>query len=257
MDNCDLKGCGILVTRAVHQARTLAQQIEACHGRAVLLPAIDIQPLQDQGNAVALLQQPWDWMIFVSPNAVRYTLQMEVLNDRQQAAGIGAVGESTAKLLQQAGLSVDLLPQQGYDSEGLLSLPELVHAQGKRVLIIRGKGGRPLLGDTLKARGAKVSYAEVYQRVRPDIPVISLLQSWKQDIQLVTTTSNEVLKNLVVMLGEVGWSQLSQTPLLVISERMQHEAQRLGFDKVIRASGADDQSLMAAICTWADGNEPQ
>ena len=254
MTDCDLKDSGILVTRAAHQADALAQLIQARRGRAVLLPAIEIQAARDAAGAKALLGQVWDWIIFVSPNAVRYALQMAP-QKAWQAGGVGAVGASTAQLLQQAGRMVDLLPSQGYDSEGLLSLAELAELRDQTVLIVRGEGGRALLGDTLEARGAKVRYAEVYRRVRPDTPVTPLLQNWKRDIQLVTATSSEVMKNLVAMLGEKGWAMLSQTPLIVISERMQHEAERLGFDKIIRASGADDRSLLTAICAWADEND--
>jgi uroporphyrinogen-III synthase len=250
MSECDLKGAGILVTRAAHQAESLARLVEAHHGRAVRLPAIEIEPGRDSELAQKRLQASWDWMIFVSPNAVRYALKLQP-RESWKSRGVGAVGASTARWLQQAGQRVDLLPSQGYDSEGLLSLPELARLRDKRILIVRGEGGRALLGNTLEARGAKVRYAEVYRRVKPDTPVTPLLRRWRREIQLVTVTSNEVLNNLVAMLGEQGWIELSQTPLMVISDRMLHEAQRLGFNSIIQASGADDQSLLRAICGWA------
>jgi uroporphyrinogen-III synthase len=251
MSGCDLKGAGILVTRAVHQAESLARLIEERHGRAVRFPAIEIQPGRDSELAQKRLQASWDWMIFVSPNAVRFALKLQP-RESWQSGGVGAVGATTARWLQQAGQRVDLLPSQRYDSEGLLSLPELTRPRDKRILIVRGEGGRALLGDTLEARGAKVRYAEVYRRVKPDTPVAPLLSCWPREVHLVTVTSNEVLKNLVAMLGESGWPVLSQTPLMVISERMLHEAQRLGFNSIIQVSGADDQSLLGAICDWAE-----
>lgn len=251
MSKCDLKGCGILLTRAAHQAENLARMIGDCDGRAVLLPAIEIWPAQDPQAATALLQDKWHWIIFVSPNAVRFASKL-LPASAWQGEGIGAVGATTAQLLQQSGITVDLLPTQGYDSEGLLSLPELSQLSGKRVLIVRGEGGRPLLGESLEARGAKVRYAEVYRRARPSTPVDSLLRCWDKEVQLVTATSNEVLNNLVAMLGDRGWPLLSKTPLIVISERMLEAAERLGFNSIIRAPGADDQSLIVAICGWVE-----
>ncbi|MCG8041263.1 MAG: uroporphyrinogen-III synthase [Candidatus Thiodiazotropha endolucinida] len=251
MADCDLRGCGILVTRAAHQSEPLARMIEACEGRALRLPAIEILPCRNPAQAQQLFASRWDWIIFVSPNAVRFGLKL-LAGHAPTDAGIGAVGASTARELQQAGISVDLIPDRGYDSEGLLSLAELKQVDGQKILIVRGEGGRALLGDTLQARGAKVRYAEVYRRVRPAPHTEALLAGWGENVQLVTTTSREILQNLVEIVGEAGWSKLSQTPLVVISERMEQEAQRLGFSTIIRASGADDRSLMQAICRWVE-----
>ena len=256
MGSCDLKGSGILVTRASHQSEGLARLIEAHQGRAVLLPAIEIWPAEDAASVQRLLQQPFDWVIFVSPNAVRYAQGLVPVAE-WRGSGFGAVGATTAQLLNEVGIPVDLVPSQGYDSEGLLSLPQLNDIEQQHILIVRGEGGRALLGDTLEARGGKVRYAEVYRRVKPSTPVDRLLERWGEEVQLVTVTSKEVLNNLVTMLGDRGWGLLSSTPLLVISERMEKEAERLGFREIFRAKGADDLSLMAAICEWSEGSAQQ
>jgi uroporphyrinogen-III synthase len=125
---------------------------------------------------------------------------------------------------------------------------------GQQVLIVRGEGGRPLLGDSLRARGAKVGYAEVYRRVRPQADIAPLIARWSGEIDLVTATSAELLDNLVGMLGEAGWPLLRRTPLLVISERMRDAAERLGFETILLAPGADDASLLDAICSWSVGH---
>jgi uroporphyrinogen-III synthase len=252
---CKLDGKGVLVTRAIHQASALAGLVESQGGRAICFPALRIVAGPEPSVAREQLLQAWDLVIFISPNAVRFGIDL-LAGVQLQSRHIAAVGGATAKALHQAGMHVDLIPPVGrYDSEGLLALTELQKMQQQRVLIVRGRGGRPLLGDTLQARGAKVGYAEVYQRLRPDTDPTSLLQRWPVDVDIVTATSTELLVNLVAMLGDEGWPLLRQTPVLVISDRMVERAKALGFTQVVRASGADDASLLSALCQWVEGGQ--
>jgi MFS superfamily sulfate permease-like transporter len=80
----------------------------------------------------------------------------------------------------------------GQDSEALLALPQLEQVAGKRIAIFRGVGGRTLLADTLRSRGATVDYVECYRRRRPDADAGPLLQRWA-DVSAVTIASAETL----------------------------------------------------------------
>ncbi|MEW8506594.1 MAG: uroporphyrinogen-III synthase [Candidatus Thiodiazotropha sp.] len=250
MSDYDFKGRGILVTRASHQAEGLTQGIEAAAGRAIRFPALEIAASEQPQTAVELLRRSWDLIIFVSPNAVLHARKL--LAGNRLRGVLGAVGEATAAALRHSGYSIDLIPGERFDSEGLLMLPQLQQMSGKRVLIVRGEGGRRVLGDSLRARGAEVGYAEVYRRRLPQADSAPLLARWRQQVDLVTVTSVEVMRNLITLLGEPGWPLLSRTPILVISERMRREAEKLGFCSVMVAAGADDGAIMAAIQAWID-----
>ncbi len=251
--DCNLAGIGVLVTRPRHQAVALCERIAAQGGIPVSFPTLEIGAPANPVAAQALLSQleHFQIAIFISPNAVQQGLAL--LPEGRLPAGleIAAVGKGSARALARAGIVVSLVPQGQSDSEALLALAELQQVSGKRILIIRGEGGRPLLGDTLRQRGAHVTYAEVYRRLRPQADVTALLQRWSTDIQIVTTTSNDILDNLAAMLGTEGMEQLRCTPLIVISERMRIHAQELGCRDIILARGADDLSLMEALCIWA------
>src|SRR6185295_12379471 len=98
-----------------------------------------------------------------------------------------------------------IAPQSGADSEALLAAPELADVTGKRVLIVRGEGGRALLGNMLAARGATVNYAECYRRVRPVADAAPLIADWQRGlIHAVTVSSAEGLDNLLAMTGSEG-----------------------------------------------------
>jgi uroporphyrinogen-III synthase len=250
MSDYDLKGRGILVTRAAHQAEGLSRRIEAGRGRAISFPALEIAACASPERARGLLLQAWDLIIFVSPNAVENALKL--LSGNAFKGPLAAVGQATAATLRHHGYGIDLMPVDRYDSEGLLMLAPLQRMTGKRVLIVRGEGGRTLLADSLRARGAEVGYAEVYRRIAPKSDAEPLLARWRTQIDLVTVTSVEVLQNLISLLGERGWPLLSHTPLMVISERMRRDAEKRGFETILQSNGADDESIMTAIQAWID-----
>jgi len=145
-----------------------------------------------------------------------------------------------------------IVPAGRFDSEALLALPELKQVTGSKIVIFRGEGGRELLGDTLKSRGAKIEYAECYRRTRPSADVTPLLQRWARDeIDIVSLTSVDGLHNLFDMLGPTGQQRLSRTPIIVVSTRMAEICRELGFKtEPLVAAQASDEAILEAIKTW-------
>lgn len=248
---CDLGGRGVLVTRPAGQAAGLCRLIEQAGGRAIAFPTIEILPPADPGPPRSLLSQAWDLLIFVSRNAVDHALTLLPGGRLPEGSRLAAVGAATADALAAAGRAPDLVPHARFDSESLLGLPQLQDLSGERVLIVRGAGGRPLLGDTLTARGAEVAYAEVYRRVLPKADAADLVARWSTDVKLVTATSGEVLDNLIALVGAEGRGPLLATPLVVVSERTAEAARTLGFTGLEVAERADDEAVLAALCRIA------
>lgn len=237
---------GVLVTRPTEQAEGLCRRIEALGWRAIRFPAMDIRPLRDAG--------PWcegdyDLLLFISKNAVRHGLPLIEGTGR---ARIAAVGKGTAAELERQGRRADLIPVS-HDSEGLLALDALQAMEGKRILIVRGQGGRALLGDELRSRGARVEYAEAYCRCLPQIDPLPLIRAWREQVDLVLATSNEVIDNLFTLLGNDGRDRLQKTPWITVSERGLSHARAKGCAEVILAQGADDEALVWAMLRWAEG----
>jgi uroporphyrinogen-III synthase len=242
-----LDGAGVLVTRPAHQAGRLCALVEARGGRAIRFPALEIRDALDPAAAEDLLRaaNAFDLVLFVSANAVERAAPHL---PRPLRPALGGVGEGTARALQAHSLEPALIPTTSADSEGLLALPELQAMRGQRVLIVRGEGGRALLGDGLRARGAEVRYAEVYRRALPAADPTPLLAAWPQQVQVAVASSREILDNLVVLVGEAGRPLLEQTPLVVVNERTAAHARALGLRRVIVAGGPGDEALVAAAC---------
>jgi len=250
-----LAGRGILITRPAHQAGPLAALIHAAGGRPVIFPALEIldpadpQPLFD---AIERLES-YDLVIFISPNAVTRVME-RMAGRRIWPAGlrVAAIGKGGVRELERHGIHEVIAPQRSFDSERLLEMPQLQAVSGQRVLILRGDGGRELLGDTLAARGAEVDYVACYRRARPQTDPAPLLQAWAQDgVHATVVTSSEGLGNLFVMLGKPGASLLQQTPLLVPHPRIAAVARELGCREVIETAPGDDGLMDALLRQFA------
>ena len=121
--------------------------------------------------------------------------------------------------------------------------------QGKKFAIFRGNGGRELLADTLRARGAVVEYAECYRRIKPESDAKEIFDQWKnREIDAIVATSNEGLRNLFDILTPKGDSYLRNSQFIVISERMVQFARELGINKdPVVTSSASDRAIFEAI----------
>jgi uroporphyrinogen-III synthase len=118
------------------------------------------------------------------------------------------------------------------------------------VVIFRGDGGRELLGDTLRERGATVDYVECYRRARPNADIEPLLKRWgRGEIDAVTVSSSEGLRNLYDMLGKLGQAWLRRTPLFAPHARIAENARALGCERVVE-TGPADEGLCAGLVAF-------
>lgn len=253
-DDRELAGIGVLVTRPRAQAEPLAALIEAAGGRALRFPVIEILPPHDSAplaQAGARLHQ-YDIAIFISPNAVATALNAITARRAWPATTqIGCVGKGSAKALRQFGLVPQLVPGERFDAEALAALPALTHVAGKKIVIFRGDGGREVLSNLLTARGASVTYVECYRRARPEADTATLLRQWARgEIDIVTVTSGQGLRNLFDMLGALGQQWLVKTPIVVVSERIAALCRELGFKSAPIVAPASDAGIVSALKAW-------
>ncbi len=245
-----LSGRNIVVTRPHDQAVSLAQRIIENGGNSILFPLLEISPVADPlplQQLVARLAE-FNLAIFISPNAVRYGMAaIQAAGTLPASLKIATVGQGSAKALRALGVTAIIAPQDKFDSEALLALPELQNVAGWRVVIFRGDAGRELLGDTLKARGATVEYAACYQRAKPQHDAATLFAAHPN---IITVTSSEALAYLWDMLDEASRSKVAAMPLFVQHERIAQAAQKLGWQKVITTEGGDD-GLLEGLLSFA------
>lgn len=258
-----LAGISVLLTRPLAQVHGIADAIAAHGGTVTLLPLLEIEAVtsgseMERVKTSMLALDNYDHAIFISTNAA--TLGLEWIDkywpQLPQALDVYAVGPGTALVLKQLPWQVHC-SDAGVTSEDMLTLPGLQDVKGQRIALFRGEGGRELLAQTLRARGARVDYIELYRRLTPaHDPVKALKQIRRAEVNTVVATSPQILDSLLALCEsqtsgdkDAGslLSLLQASRLLVPSQRVVEKALEAGFNNVTDARGADDKSVLMAL----------
>jgi uroporphyrinogen-III synthase len=249
-----LHGVGVLVTRPEQQAMPLCRLLESQGATTLRLPAVEIRAVGNRRETAAQLGalDDFDVIIFTSTNAVRFGAS---LLDQKRDLTLAAIGAATARALNLAGYRVAVQPQETFDSDSLLLHPKLEHPAGRRILIIKGVGGRPFLEQELARRGAQVVTADVYQRV-PANPSPALLAAVLESftlgaVQVITATSLEIASNLLDIAGSALRREFERVHWLVPGDRIARGVRELGLPApLVQAESAEDHDLVAALVRW-------
>ncbi|MGH1431337.1 MAG: uroporphyrinogen-III synthase [Neptuniibacter sp.] len=251
-----LNGLRVLVTRPAHQSEELLSQLKQEGAVATPFPLLQISPIDEGHSTFHQIKQYildldlYQHVIFISPNAAFYGGEWIDQYWPQLPVKVNwyAIGNKTAQVLNNYGIDASQSPL-GYDSEALLTLPELQQVKGEKVLIIRGAGGRAKLADELSARGAQVSYAELYMRDCPNYKNIDIVQSLTPTPDAILISSGEALQNLeqLVQQAELSTDSLKSCHIIVPSDRVKNTARAMGFKRITTASGPDNQAMMDTL----------
>ena len=191
------------------------------------------------------------YVVFTSPDAVRAAHRVQTFAPKQDHHFFG-VGEGTRRALQRAGVADARAPTR-MDSEGLMSLPEMVALRrGDRVGLVTAPGGRGEIAKQLQARGVQVIRADVYER---QVVIISRA-AWQRLQQTLGDAAS--LHVLALSSGEAFTEWLAQCPaelskplrmidIVASSERLANLAREHGFDRIAIAESARPHDLIAAI----------
>ncbi|MDI1352727.1 MAG: uroporphyrinogen-III synthase, partial [bacterium] len=144
-----------------------------------------------------------------------------------------AVGQGTATTLGDYSINLITMPTFP-DSEHVLTLDALQSIKNQTILLFKGEGGRTLIENTLKTRGAKVIILPVYKRIMSDVPEQIINSLWREDaVDIILLTSEQSMHHLFQMIGADAHNWLREKPCLVISERLALIASLLGMKKII------------------------
>lgn len=254
-----LAGRKILITRARHQAQSLASALEEKGATVVAIPAIEIIPPDsyDRLDAALWSAKKYQWLVVTSANGA------DVLAERLAASKlpitaldalkIAAIGPATARALGEMGLHVDEVPRQAVAESLVESLRDQV--RGKKVLLVRAKVARDVLPEELRNAGATVDVVDAYQTIVPvtsadDVRLLFAAASRMPDV--VTFTSSSTVTNFFRLLHEANLPAWP-TPVAaasigpITSQTLRHH----GVEPAVEATEYTIPGVVEALCRWS------
>jgi uroporphyrinogen III methyltransferase/synthase len=270
----------VVITRPSGQSAELMALLERAGFEPLEFPLIDIGPVADTaplqaalGELYAPAELGFALVVFVSPNAVQHAFA-GLSAPWPAHVAIGVVGPGSVAALARQGIAppaytvispgadatiTETPTDPRYDSEALhAAIVAHFGADGlrdKRVLIVRGDGGREWLADTLAEAGAKVEKVAAYTRIVPE----PSMRDWERIHELLAgephawlLTSSEGVRNLEELAREYltvdETLTLKHVPLVTPHPRIAEAARQAGFDR-ITVSGAGDERIVQAFST--------
>ncbi|HEV7833992.1 MAG TPA: fused uroporphyrinogen-III synthase HemD/membrane protein HemX [Caballeronia sp.] len=268
----------VVVTRPSGQSAALLALLARAGFESIEFPLIDIGPVADAAPLHAALGELYApaplgfaLVVFVSPNAIDHAFA--ALNSAWPLhIPIGVVGPGSVAGLGRQGVTApghtiispvadatvtETPTDPRYDSEALYAAIEAHFGpdglKSKRVLIVRGDGGREWLADALSAAGANVEKVAAYRRIVPE----PTMRDWERIHALLAgephawlLTSSEGVRNLEELAREHltldETLTLKHAPLVSPHPRIAEAARTAGFDR-ITVSGAGDERIVQAL----------
>lgn len=249
----DLHGLRVINTRPSVRAEALTQALKEAGAEVLSLPLLEtiaLSPDEYIKDCVLNLDS-YDAVFVASPTAAQ--LGMSLLADYWPQWPVNmqwfAVGQATADVLRSYGLE-PIVPAQE-TSEGLLQLNALQQlAQGARLLVLRGEGGRNLVRDSLQQQGVKVDYINLYRRQLPQNSQQHWLSIRSQQPHVVILSSGETLNHWC----ELALEQAKTMIALVVSPRLAHLATQKGIQTVLVADSMKPKDIILTLNQWRNSS---
>lgn len=232
----------VLNTRPAHQADSLTIAIEQLGGTVFHLPLFEIERI----SFLPVDFSQMDFVIFISRNAVDSFFENQSMDF--DFPGIIAIGSATQKALHERGIKKIICPET-FNSEAVLSLPDLQLIENKKIAIICGENTKPLLAQTLKKRLAQVNAIVCYRRKN----LYYDMKQWmpkllSANINLVVVTSLKSYFALLSLFQKPEYRNwLLQKTICVIHDKMKKQAKQDGFSYIVCAQNPTTESITSAI----------
>jgi uroporphyrinogen III methyltransferase/synthase len=257
LGSCPLTGRTLVVTRAASQADGLVAALGALGARVVRIPTIRVEPAVDQEALRCAVRNAsrYEWVIFSSANGVDFFTKAAAdigvdAKDALTATHLCCVGPATATVLEDMGLTVEVVPDTHRAEAVVEVLSARTSLRGQRILIPTVGGARPVLRDGLRELGAEVDEVITYRTVDVEAADPGVLEALEQGVDLVTFTSPSTVRGFHRLVGGGVVEDAA-----VIGPVTAEAARELGYRVAVEADPFTILGLVEAISSHFKGEE--
>ncbi len=256
-----LFGKRLLLCRPTQQAHDSARAIQRRGAQSILLPLIEIEPIDDDAalkDALPKLNEV-DWVIFTSANGVRrFKRTVERCGKDARVFGqakVAVIGPGTAKPLEQWGIRPDLVADE-HVAEGLVR-QILASGPAQSAVLIRALEARDTLPNALKASGMQVNVIAAYKTKKLATEQRQQLQAQLQSraVNAVLLTSSSMADALVSALGPSAAAIVSSVCVASIGPVTTATLEKQGIAPNLTATSYTVEGLLDALESYY-GRQP-
>ena len=246
-----LFGRSVLVIRPRKEALKLAERLRGYGARALIFPAIKFIPLHLEEDTLREAISS-DWMVFTSKRGVRFfirALQTRGLDLRSVRSKVAAIGPVTAEELRRVGMLPDLIPEK-FSSEGLLRSFAEVDLSGRRVSLMRCRGGNVTLKKGLEELGAETVEVELYRSAPSGEREAKILRPLLRQMDTFIFTSPSCVSSFLERFGEEGRSALKEGVIAAIGPVTARSLEAKGFTVDIMPEVYTGEGIIEEMKRW-------
>lgn len=183
----------VLVPRGEKQAKAFSALLAQFGGIPVEIPLIAFRPSKISPRLQEFLHNVnrYDWIIFTSNVAVETFFSFLPGASAASLPKIAVIGKKTEEILKKKGLQVEFTPSAYVAETFVNEFSPYVH-RGMNIFIPKGNLAREYISESLRACGAHVDEAVVYETYMPQenrTKLAGMIAAGELDILLFTSPS--------------------------------------------------------------------
>lgn len=250
-----LKNRVFISTRPEGQSHELAQLLADAGAETIEMPLIKIQPAELSAEVKKWLAnlEDFEWLVFTSPNGVRYFFENLGNQKIPGSLRIAVVGSKTEKTVNQYGYQAAFVNPGNTGEDFAEAFIQIIKGEETKpkVLLALGNLARNVIQNKLN-KDANCFRINVYETVSPESVDENVLEKInKKKYSMIIFTSPSGIENFLKLTADIDTKTLR---IACIGEITARSAKNNGIEPVVVASEATAKGLVQSIIQFYKQN---